>query len=105
MSNACRQVRLSQNTTSVPIDDLYKATFNVCDKFNFCLKGKTWPHRKGGNSRYGGKGAQHDYMMSCILINTNLWMDLQGEDHENTDFQEAYLQHANELFCSLFRTH
>jgi hypothetical protein len=60
------------------------------DKFNYCLKGKTWPHRKGGNSRLM-KGAQHDYMFSCILINTvNVWLDLQGEDHENADFQDAW---------------
>jgi hypothetical protein len=106
MSNACRKVVSNANTTSVPIYDLYKVTFNVCDKFNFCLKGKTWPHRKGGNSRYGDKGAQHDYMFSCILINTvNVWLDLQGEDHENADFQDAYIQLADQLFLSLFPTH
>jgi hypothetical protein len=57
----------------------YKATFNVCDKFNRCLHQKTWPHRKGGYIRFRDQGAQHDYMFSCILINTvNVWLELLG---------------------------
>lgn len=102
MSNCCEKHVLSKNINSLPLFDLYKKTFNICDLFNTSLSGKSWPHRKGGYTRFGAQGAQHDFIFTCILINTvNTWSELSQVNHKNVNFQEAYLQLADELFMSV----
>ena len=70
MSNACVKSRNRLIGTNIPLFDLYKITFNVCDKFNRSLHDTVWPHRKSDNKQYGSKGMEHNFMLTSILRNT-----------------------------------
>ncbi len=75
MSNACVKSRSRLIGTNIPLFDLYKFTFNVCDKFNRSLYDTFWPHRKGGSRRYGVKGVNITSCshVFCITLLTVLW--------------------------------
>jgi hypothetical protein len=99
MSNACVKNRSRLIGTNIPLFDLYKVTFNVCDKFNRSLHDTFWPHRKGGSRRYGGQGCQHNFMFTCILHNTfNCFMDLNSTPHAMMNFESYCLELADLLF-------
>jgi hypothetical protein len=99
MSNACTKSTSRYIGTNIPLFDLYKITFNVCDKFNRSLHDTVWPHRKGGNKRYGSKGMEHNFMLTCILHNTiNCFLDTRGIPSQNMDFESFCLELADLLF-------
>ena len=99
ISHAFELAKEKKKPEIVPLFDLYKVSFFHCDHYNQTLHGKTWPHKRGGNKRSGTLGAQHDYMLSCILINTvSAYWDLLGNPHKDLDFRATYLALADELF-------
>ncbi len=71
MSNACELQVSSSVTENVPLFDLYRATFSVCDYFNRSLHDCTWPHKTSGKNSSGSKRKQNDFILSCILHNTS----------------------------------
>lgn len=98
MSNACTLEKVRSAGNSVPLFDLYGATFNVCDKYNQQLHNHTWPLRKGGFQRGGEKGTQHNYIFSCILQNTfNLYSEVMGEDYQEQNFRTNCVNLADQL--------
>jgi hypothetical protein len=84
---------------SIPIFDLYKLTFSVCDRFNKNLCHRTWPHKKGGKSTPGAPGVQHDFMFSVLLQNVfNCYLSLNRQPPEDADFKAMCLELADNLF-------
>lgn len=99
MSNACILTTRPKHSKEIPLFDIYKKTFNVCDQFNRKLHDRTWPHKKGGRNRLGEKGAQHDFIFTCILMNTfNAYWYGIGRGDNKPDFQTNCVMLSDELF-------
>lgn len=77
----------------IPGIDLYSKGFNICDNFNHNLANTSYPHKTGGNTRYGVEGQTHKYMLAVLLQNIFAMFDAQ---HPN-----AVLPHSNKSRCSL----
>ena len=99
MSNAAQLIKVPKSDMSVPLSDLYRGTFNTCDIFNKQIHGRSWPHKKGGYNRFGSRGVEYNFILTCILINCfNLYGELMGEGFVERDFKTNCLELADELF-------
>lgn len=106
MGNACTKTRSRAKSDIVPLFTLYGKNFSTCDHFNRSLHQRTWPHRKGGYQRSGAQGAQHNFIFSCILINTfNAFHDINRHPSENFDFQADCVALADQIFIYLVKNH
>jgi hypothetical protein len=99
MTNSAPKTRSRTIGNLVPVFHLYKMTFSCCDRFNKSLNGTTWPFKKGGNNKYGGLGAEYDFLFTCILHNTfNCFFDRMNRPSSEIDFRQCCLDLADELF-------
>lgn len=101
LSNAFVKTRKSRDLAfSVPVYDLYKLSFNACDKYNRLLKDRKWPHRTGGNNRSGECGHHHKFAFASVLQNTfALWESFAENRAYNLSFQTKCLQLADLLYA------
>ena len=71
----------------VPGYHWYKLFFSICDRFNYMLIDKSWPHKRGGHGKSGFEGTYHDFVMSCVFVNTrNAYLSIKGLDPSSIDF-------------------
>lgn len=99
MTNCAPRTRTNKITRLVPVFSLYKLTFFVCDRFNNSLHGTTWPLRRGGYTRSGGRGAEYNFLFTCILHNTfNCFFDITNRSPSEIDFKQCCLDLADQLF-------
>ena len=81
--------------------DMYKVTFDACDRFNYGLHGKKWPHKCGGNGVRGEEHHQHNFLVACILQNviSSSFIEINGLDKDSrADFRTYCLTLADELW-------
>ena len=100
-NNAFRKLEVSTrgNDGIIPGYDLYKKSFNACDKFNRKLHDRKFPHRCGGKSKGFGDGHQHKFAMAIILQNTiNLFCDVNNIKPQSMSFQAHVLSLSDELY-------
>jgi hypothetical protein len=101
MGNACIRTWSQAAGTTVPLFTDYGKYFNTCDQFNRSLHDRSWPHKKGGYKRFGAQGAQHNFILTCILMNTfNAQFDINQMVREDFDFCRLCLELADELFIN-----
>ncbi len=62
-----RTSKIKQRKAMISRCGYYKHMFEVCDRFNFGLNDKSWPHKRGGKRHQGEYGRHHDVIMACIL--------------------------------------
>ena len=53
----------------IPGSDLYRTSFDICDKFNTGINKHKFPHKCGGRSHLGEKGQVHKFAMVVIMEN------------------------------------
>lgn len=99
ISNAFTFKRERGSPTIIPLYDLYKLTFSVCDNFNRALHDRTWPHRHGGGTKMGALASLNDFYFSSILQNVlNSWFSLNPKYGVNYNFKETSIELADELY-------
>jgi hypothetical protein len=100
MSNAFQVTQKKHRKYYVPVFDEFGVLFSTCDRFNRRLYQCTWPHKRGGRSMLGDRGAQHNYAMSSVLQNVfNVWFQCSGVDSKSVDFSTNCLLLADELYA------
>ena len=92
-------------TSTIPLYDLYAASYGFCDKFNKSLSGCMYPYKRGGKSCPGYTGNISDFYFTCALKNTfAVYQELLPEGSPELNFSDMCLQLANQLYdhsCSL----
>jgi hypothetical protein len=87
---------VAQNSGLVPIYSDYKNHFGKCDLFNKQLHGRTWPFKRGGHGVDGEKGAEHDFIVGTILLNTiNAAMHINDKQYLHGEFYKLL---ADQIF-------
>ncbi len=100
LSNAFKKVRKHRSASKlVPVYDLYNLCFNACDIFNRKLHDKLWPHRYGGNCRFGESGHQHKFAFGVLLQNVFYLAEELGDPRiVNMNFEEKCYELAFDLY-------
>jgi len=92
-------------TSTIPLYDLYAASYGFCDQFNKSLSGCMYPYKRGGKNYPGYTGNISDFYFTCILKNTfAIFQELSPHGSPELNFGEMCLKLANELYdysCSL----
>jgi hypothetical protein len=70
MGNACQKTGYDHPPPEVPLFDVSGKCYSVGDHYNRSLVDRLWPHKKRGKKRLGALGAQQNFILSCILMNT-----------------------------------
>jgi hypothetical protein len=83
----------------IPNYDLYKVTFNLCDRANRALHDRTFRHRTGGRSHGGEDGYQHKFAMAVILQNIyNLYNSMNAECEKFANFSAFCFSLADDIY-------
>ena len=78
---------------------MYSVMFSVCDQFNRDLNDHTWPHRTGGGIRAGTAGANNNFHISSILLNTfNAYTCVHSTTEGTYSYKQFVLELAEELY-------
>lgn len=100
---AARKVK--ENKDVIPGYDMYKAMFEVCDRYNRNLHDRHWPYKRGGKGRKGEWGHTHDFFIACILQNTfSAHSQIMKYDPKILSFKTKCVQLSDALYeysCSL----
>lgn len=57
--------------------DVLKLGFSACDRFNRDMHEKSYPFRCGGGHSTGNAKCEHNFTMTCVLLNTyNAYIDI-----------------------------
>ena len=101
MGNACQKTSDDHPPTEVPLFDVYGKCYSGCDHSYRSIADGSWPHKKSGKKRLGALGAQQNFILTCILMNTiNAWNEIRKKGHEDFDFRLYCLDLADELFIN-----
>ncbi len=91
--------KVAQHRGRIPAYDYYKVGFEACDRFNFGIHDKSWPHKRGGRGMLGEFGKHHDFIMACILQNTvNAFISVLDLDQKNGNFKTLCVELADQVY-------
>ena len=99
LSNAYTQLATKAATKQVPVCGDYGQFFNACDKANWQIKNRIWPHRHGGRGKLGERGKFSSFAFGVVLQNTfNAFRDIHGVESDDYTYYHCCEQLASQLY-------
>lgn len=100
LSHAFTRFRETQKFKNIiPAYTAYGKMFSVCDRFNFNLGDRKWPHRHGHRETGGDRGHQNNFAWSCLLQNVfNAYMSINDENDLDYNFQDFMIELSTSLY-------
>lgn len=81
-------------TIFIPGTDHFSLMFNLCDKFNRSIHGKTWPYRCLTAAQQ-----QYNFLLSCVLLNCyHVYLYQHNLTYATLSYKDFAISLADELF-------